>query len=112
MPSWSEIVKPRHLREKEVLPTKVAKEEPPPLCITCRRFHAVVCEDCKRRPPYQGVYCGGCYVERIWRTLGSDSMCIGYIKASNPKNDPPLECMQCRRIRKYDEMEREWITFS
>jgi hypothetical protein len=31
-------------------------------------------------------------------------MCIGYIHASDPKNDPPLECLQCRRIRKYDEM--------
>jgi hypothetical protein len=36
-------------------------------------------------------------VDRIWRTLGSDSMCIGYIRASNPKNDPPLECIPCSK---------------
>jgi hypothetical protein len=98
MPSWSEIVSPRETREKEVAPKNPVKKEPPPLlCTTCRNRNAIVCEDCKKRPLYQGPYCGGCYVDRIWRTLGSDSMCIGYIRASNPKNDPPLECIPCSK---------------
>lgn len=100
MPSWSEIVVPHHLREKKEGKKEEVKQKPL-LCTTCRRRNAIVCEDCKKRPIYQPPYCGGCYVDRIWRTLGSDSMCIGYIRASNPANDPPLECQPCKNARDY-----------
>lgn len=103
MPSWSEIVKPKEQREPELIKPRVNRVQIP-LCVTCKRRHAIVCEDCKKRPRYQGEYCGGCYVERIWRNLGSDSMCIGHIKASDPKNDPPLQCPECMHIRKYNDM--------
>jgi hypothetical protein len=102
MPSWSEIVKPKAEREQEKVQVNPVKKVPVLLCVTCGRRNAIVCEDCKKRPLYQSGYCGGCYVDRIWRTLGSDSMCIGYIKASDPKNDPPLECRECMNTRRYN----------
>ena len=94
MKSWSEIVLPKELRAVEVNPRKEPSKKI--LCQECGKRSAVLCRDCKVRPVRKGeVLCGGCFCDDIWRRLGSESMCIGYIRNSDPRNDPPPRCLSC-----------------
>lgn len=99
---WSDIVLPQSQRQKEKVEQKREKVEPTILCESCKIKKALVCKECKKRPILTKGFntmglCGGCHTDYIWRTLGSESMCIGYIRQADPRNDPTFNCGSCSK---------------
>lgn len=95
---WSDVFLPKSQRLKEKVEEK--KIDPVILCQDCKKNKALVCKICKQRPILTKGFntmglCGGCHTDHIWNTLGSESMCIGYIRQADPRNDPPFRCGTC-----------------
>lgn len=98
--SWSDIVVPYSQRLQNKEKEKVVAAEPVILCENCKIRKAYLCSNCKKRPVRYDIpkepLCGGCHTDYIWNHLGSESMCIGYIRDSDRRNDPPFRCKECK----------------
>jgi hypothetical protein len=93
--TWSSVVRGSGLNPN-------AKEFYPSIkfyafCRDCGEEAEVCANGCDRPPiwTHKGKkVCGGCLYDIMWR-IGSESMSLGIIKASEKRNDPPFRCKRC-----------------
>ncbi len=85
--SWSDIVRGGPAPKKSTLNPSAPVFIPRPPCSCCGE-PAEVCRRCAKLAVYQNGLCGHCFSYN----LPSDSMCIGYIHASNSAEKIPFTC--------------------
>lgn len=64
------------------------------LCTDCGSA-ADICHQCKKLAVYDRGLCGRCFSSR----LDSESMCMGYVRASEAAETIPFQCAPCRARR-------------
>ena len=103
--SWVSIVKKNI--PVELVPVVLVHAVPDSVCVDCLR-PALTCLDCMWRPVLyrHAMKCGYCYSAR----LPSDSMCIGYIYASEAAVNGriPARCDSCLSKRVWAYGDDQW----
>lgn len=109
--SWSSIVKgsaaaavPVASVSAQAAETKVVFH---PFCADCGE-EADVCRHCDKLAVYQDGLCGHCFSYN----MPSDSMCTGYVKASNEAEKIPFKCSACCSARPWNwEDDKEIVSY-
>ena len=89
--SWSSIVRgPAAVSSAPEAVAMKPKVVFHPFCADCGN-DADVCRQCDKLAVYQDGLCGHCFSYN----MPSDSMCMGYVKASNEAEKIPFKCSAC-----------------
>jgi hypothetical protein len=87
---WSDVVRGGPAPPKSKLNPNAPLFVPRPPCENCG-MPSAVCRHCNKLAVYKDGLCGHCFSYR----MPSESMCIGYIHASNHAEQIPFTCSVC-----------------